>query len=147
MNNLLVKLFPQGQRKLIVSLIALVVGIVLEKFSKTGLTDNMQQSLIAIVAIFTGGNVMEHLANALKVVKGTKVGQVIEDLMPGDQGLGYDKTPPAPEQSEEADPFEERILMLEDIQKRQARNIEVLVQQLNRVLQPQQPPQQPPYKG
>lgn len=93
------KLFPEGQRKLIVSLLALVIAIVLEKFSKTGLTDNMQESLIAIVAIFTGGNVMEHLSAALKVFKGTKVGELIEDVVPGDQGLGKVEAP----QKEETD--------------------------------------------
>ncbi len=139
MNNLLIKLFPQGQRKLMVSLIALVIGVALEKFAG-GLTANMETSLIAIVAIFTGGNVMEHLANALKIVKGTKVGQVIEDVLPGDQGLGTQVV-----QEEEGDYITERFDSLEDIQKRQAANIEALVKHINaiyaRLPQPVQPAQ------
>lgn len=87
MTKLLEALFPQGHRKLMMSLIALVVGVVMEKFGG-GLSDNMQTSLIAIVAIFAGGNVGEHIANALKFLKGTKVGQIVEDIVPGDQGLG-----------------------------------------------------------
>ena len=87
MNDMMTKLFPEGQRKLIVSLIAMAVAIGFEKFTKQGLSEEMKTSLIALVAIFTGGNVMEHFANALKVLTGTKIGAVVEDILPGDQGL------------------------------------------------------------
>jgi len=94
MEKLLNALFPQGYRKLLVSLIALIVGVVLDKFGG-GLDDNMRSSLIAIVAIFVTGNVGEHLADALKFLKGTKVGQIVEDIIPGDQGLGKSIAQPA----------------------------------------------------
>lgn len=151
---LLKKLFPEGQRKLVVSLIGLAVAIVLEKFTKTGLSDNMQESIIAIVAIFTGGNVMEHLGNALKIIKGTKVGQIIEDIMPGDQGLGMPAPAPVEQKEEEGHQevlnyVEQRMGQIEDIQRRQTKNIEVLVANMNRILSggaTQQPTQRPPYK-
>ena len=91
MNDVLTKLFPQGQRKLIVSLVGLAVAIAFEKFTKQGLSDDMKTSIIALVAIFTGGNVMEHFANAVKVLKGTKIGAIVEDALPGDQGLKVQK--------------------------------------------------------
>jgi hypothetical protein len=131
MEGLVGKLFPEGQRKLLVSLIALAIGIVLEKFAG-GLTDNMRDSLIAIVAIFTGGNVMEHLANALKIVKGTRVGQIIEDMIPGDQGLGKEPDP-VQEQSEEEDELQHRLYVMEQAQKVQANNISSIVNMLNRM--------------
>jgi hypothetical protein len=86
-SKLILALFPQGQRKVVVSLIALALGIVMEKFAG-GLSENMMTALIAVVGIFTGGNVLEHLSGVLKGLKGTKLGQTIEDLIPGDQGLG-----------------------------------------------------------
>lgn len=85
MSDLIQKLFPEGQRKLSMSLVTLAVGLILNHFHL--LDENMRVSLLAILAIFTGGNVMEHLADALKVLKGTPVGKVIEDILPGDQGL------------------------------------------------------------
>jgi hypothetical protein len=87
MSKLILALFPQGQRKTMVSMIALVVGVIIERFGG-GLSDNMTHALIALVAIFTGGNVLEHLSGVLKPLKGTKVGQIVEDIIPGDQGLG-----------------------------------------------------------
>jgi hypothetical protein len=101
MKNLIENLFPQGYRKLLVSLIALAVGVVLDKFGG-GLSDNATHSLIAIVAIFSGGNVMEHLAEALKIFAGTRVGQILEDVIPGDQGLGVPKELTAEEKAEAA---------------------------------------------
>jgi hypothetical protein len=81
--KLIQSLFPEGQRKVMVSLIAILVGAILDKFAG-GLTDNMEHILIGAVAIFTGGNIFEHIKGMLA---GTKVGQMIEDIMPGDQGL------------------------------------------------------------
>lgn len=85
MSDLIQKLFPEGQRKLVMSLVTLVVGLVLNHFN--ALDEQMKQSLLAILAIFVTGNVMEHLADALKVLRGTKVGHIVEQLIPGDQGL------------------------------------------------------------
>lgn len=87
LNKLILALFPQGQRKVVVSLIALAVGVVMEKFAG-GLSENLMVALISVVGIFTGGNVLEHLSGVLKGLKGMKIGQIIEDALPGDQGLG-----------------------------------------------------------
>ena len=137
MDKLLEALFPQGKRKVVVSVVALIVGLVLEKFGG-GLSENMQTSLIAIVAIFTGGNIMEHLADALKIIKGTKLGQIIEDAIPGDQGLGMDVS-----QKEERDPVAElametnaRFQAIEAAQKQQAQNTAVLIDHVKRLQQP-----------
>lgn len=78
MQNLIETLFPEGKRKLMVSVIALIIGVVLNHFN--ALNDNMKQALIAIVAIFTTGNIMEHLADALKVFKGTPLEKVVEQI-------------------------------------------------------------------
>ncbi len=156
MSKLLQSLFPQGQRKLLVSLIALAIGVALEKLGG-GLSDNMQQSLIAIVAIFAGGNVMEHLADALKVFKGTKIGGIIEDVLPGDQGLRV-LTPE--EKAEEAhaavqelgEVSNQSIDRMDEIEKKlavQAQNMGQVVQILNQMRNPsgqtqaQATPQQP----
>lgn len=90
LSKLVLDLFPQGQRKVMVSMMAIVIGVALEKLGG-GLSVHMEQALVAIVAIFTGGNVLEHLSSVLRGLKGTKVGQVIEDAIPGDQGLGREE--------------------------------------------------------
>lgn len=118
-----------------VSLIALAVGVALEKFGG-GLSDNMMTSLIAIVAIFAGGNVGEHIADALKFLKGTKVGQVIEDVIPGDQGMGTLKTQAgvAPSSLSAEDVAEEMEARLSDVDKRlavQAQNTAQIIKLLN----------------
>jgi phage-related minor tail protein len=59
-------------------MLALIIGVVLNHFGQ--LNDNMKQALIAIVAIFTTGNIMEHLADALKVFKGTPLEKVVDQL-------------------------------------------------------------------
>lgn len=69
-----------------VSLIAILIGTGLDKFGG-GLSDSMLHLLIAAVAIFTGGNVLTSLADVLKPLKGTKLGHIIEEFVPGDQGL------------------------------------------------------------
>lgn len=141
MNNLLNALFPQGKRKLLVSLIALVVGLGLEKFGG-GLSENMMVSLIAIVGIFTGGNVGEHLADALKVFRGTKVGQIIEDILPGDQGLGEDKVDTAYYSPPKAAVASEQDLRINELENKlvvQSQNISQIVNLLNTMRQAQQP--------
>lgn len=82
--KLIQSLFPEGQRKVMVSLVAILIGTILEKFGG-GLSDHMMTLLIAGVGIFTTGNVIQGVADA---IKGTKVGKMIEDILPGDQGLG-----------------------------------------------------------
>jgi hypothetical protein len=78
MENLIERLFPEGKRKLMVSLIALAIAVVLNHFN--ALNDNTKQALIAIVAIFTTGNIMEHLADALKIFRGTPLEKVVEQV-------------------------------------------------------------------
>lgn len=87
MSNLISALFPEGQRKVMVNLIVVLVGLVVDKFAG-GLTSNLTTILIAVAAIFTGGNVLANIGGIIAGLKGTKVGQVIEDILPGDQGLG-----------------------------------------------------------
>lgn len=82
--KLIQNLFPEGQRKVMVSLIAILIGAGMDKFGG-GLTDHMMTLLIAGVGIFTGGNIFEHIK---EMIAGTKVGKIIEDVLPGDQGLG-----------------------------------------------------------
>lgn len=149
MKKLIEALFPQGHRKLMVSLIALVIGVVLEKFGG-GLSDNMQASLIAIVAIFAGGNVGEHIADALKFLKGTKVGQVIEDIVPGDQGLGDGSSQaasaPAVRELTAADVAEHFGGRVDELEKKltvQAQNLGQIVNILNQMRSAQNG-QQPP---
>lgn len=151
MSKLLEALFPQGHRKLMVSLIALVVGVVLEKFGG-GLSDNMQTSLIAIVAIFAGGNVGEHLADALKFLKGTKVGQIVEDIVPGDQGLGAGSSSAAMARAEDdvadlAEASEARFKELENKLAIQAQNVGQIVQILNSMRGANAAPRQPAAPG
>lgn len=152
MKKLIEALFPQGHRKLMVSLLALVIGVVLEKFGG-GLSDNMQASLIAIVAIFAGGNVGEHIADALKFLKGTKVGQVIEDIVPGDQGLGevrgearaalHAEEMAARAAQDVADGLEGRIADIEKKLAIQAQNTGQIVQILNAMRSANAGPGQP----
>jgi hypothetical protein len=82
-------LFPEGQRKLMVVLIALAVGAGIDQFGG-GLDETMLTAILGLVAIFTGGNVLTHLSSVLAPLKGTKIGQIIEDTMPGNQNLGKD---------------------------------------------------------
>lgn len=130
MDQMIKKFFPEGQRKLVVSLIALAIALGFEKFGG-GLTPNMQDSLIAIVAIFTGGNVMEHLANALKIVKGSKIGDIVEAILPGDQGLGREQQEQEQEPPKDLTPYVQelynRMASVEQIQGTQAKNIESIV--------------------
>lgn len=143
MKDMIAKLFPEGQRKLMVSLVALAIAIAFEKGTKQGLSEDMKTSLIAIVAIFTGGNVMEHMANALKVFRGTKIGGIIEDVLPGDQGLRVEE--PQKEEVAAAPDFTEhikelyshaqtvngRLKAMEDSAKLQAENTQRLITMIN----------------
>lgn len=144
MNDVLVKLFPQGQRKLIVSLIGLAVAIAFEKFTKQGLSEEMKTSILALVAIFTGGNVMEHFANAIKAFKGTKIGAIIEDVLPGDQGLKIAKEEVQAEEAAAPDYTEhikelyahakgvnEQIAQLKQSQQLQAENTQKIIAMIN----------------
>ncbi|UOF79065.1 hypothetical protein [Caudoviricetes sp.] len=63
MNKLFLALFPQGQRKLVVTILALAVGAGFEKFGG-GLTDEMVTTILGIVGIFTSGNMIEHIVAA-----------------------------------------------------------------------------------
>lgn len=136
--KLISALFPQGHRKLMVSLIALALGVVLEKFGG-GLSENMMTSLIAIVAIFAGGNVGEHLGEALKFLKGTKVGQIVEDIVPGNQGLGVVSNAEAAKAAEDQGPGVDEVMeavdaRFADLEKKlaiQAQNVGQIVQILN----------------
>lgn len=87
LSKLIASLFPEGQRKVMVSLIAILIGAGAEKFGG-GLSEHLSQLLIAVVAVFTGGNVLKGFSDAIATLKGTSIGQKIEDLLPGDQGLG-----------------------------------------------------------
>lgn len=144
MNDVLVKLFPQGQRKLIVSLVGLAIAVAFEKFTKQGLSEEMKNSIIALVAIFTGGNVMEHFANAVKVLKGTKVGAIVEDILPGDQGLKAVKEEVQAEEASAPDFTEhikelyahaksvnEQLTALKQSQQTQADNTSKLISMIN----------------
>lgn len=84
MNKLILALFPQGQRKLMVSLLGLVVGLGMEKLGG-GLTDKMHDIIITVVAIFAGGNALEHITGIF-----TQQKQVYED------GPEYFEEPPQP---------------------------------------------------
>lgn len=147
MTKMIEALFPMGKRKLMVSLIALVISVVMEKFGG-GLSDNLRVSLIAIVAIFAGGNVGEHIADAIKFLKGTKVGEIIEDIIPGDQGLkamsSDEKAEAAHGAAMEAQAHAakidqaagERIAELEKKLAVQAQNMGQIVQLLNQIRNP-----------
>ena len=139
MTKLIQALFPEGHRKLMVSLVGLAVGIAIEKLGG-GLTDQTQVLIIAAVGIFTGGNVMEHLATALGGLKGSKVGQIIEDIIPGDQGLGkagaaVAAQPAVAEQFESMNQFlNDTHAKMEDLERKlqlQAQNTTQIVQLLN----------------
>lgn len=87
-NKLILSLFPEGQRKVMVSLIVVAVGVIVDKFAG-GLTDQLMTVLIAAAGIFTGGNIFEHMKEIFTGLKGSKLGRVIEDILPGEQGLGH----------------------------------------------------------
>lgn len=144
MNDMLNKLFPMGHRKLVVSLIGLALSFGLDHFGK--LDDNMKMSILALVGIFTGGNVLEHFADALKFLKGTKVGQVIEDAIPGDQGLGAVSQAATARTSEAVDEAHGRIDAVvskqDDLERKlavQAQNMAQVVNILNTLRQPAPP--------
>jgi hypothetical protein len=88
MGALIQALFPEGQRKVMVNLIALAIGTVVFLVNGHQIPDNMVTMLLGLSAIFNGGNILEHLSEVLGGLKGSKAGQIIEDLIPGDQGLG-----------------------------------------------------------
>lgn len=127
-----------------VSIVALLVGTIIEKFGG-GLSDNMTQALIALVAIFTGGNVLEHISGVLKPLKGTKAGQVIEDILPGDQHLGAEsqqQQQAAAEPTRQPAPIEQEFMAfanhvqgrMDELQKQiqvQAQGVAQLVQIVN----------------
>lgn len=142
MSDMIRRLFPEGHRKLVFSLIGLALAGVLEHFGK--LDDNAKQAIIAIVAIFVTGNVGEHLADALKFLKGTKVGEIVEDIIPGDQGL---KELTAEEKAEAAhvaasaahEAVQGADVRLAEMEKKlavQAQNIGQIVQILNAMRNP-----------
>ncbi len=84
--KLIQSLFPEGQRKVMVSLIAILVGTGLDKVGG-GLSENMVTVLLGAVGLFTAGNIVENLRASLG---GTSVGKFIERITPGD--TGFDKT-------------------------------------------------------
>ena len=134
MTNLINGLFPAGHRKLLVSIIALALGFGIDQFGG-GLSDNLTQSLIAIVAIFAGGNVMEHLAEALKFLKGSKLGEFIEEALPGDQGLGdgssqFAQAPPVPTETEL---LKSQLASVQTALQKQEHNMGMMVQIINQM--------------
>lgn len=159
--KLIQSLFPEGQRKVMVSLIAILIGTGLDKFGG-GLSDSMLHLLIAAVAIFTGGNVLTSLADVLKPLKGTKLGHLIEEFVPGDQGLdgdanapqqtvAYAQAPPSNNVASKQEVYEamnaagSRFDTLEKQLAVQAQNVNQLVQIINQmrgatVARPPQPP-------
>lgn len=137
MSKLISALFPEGQRKVMVNLVILAIGIALDKLGG-GLTDQMQNFLLVVAGIFTGGNVATHIIPALiDILRGSKVGQVIEDIIPGDQGLGT-VVAKAEAAVEAADAAHEKIdaesARIADLEKKlavQAQNMGQVVQILN----------------
>lgn len=137
MSKLISALFPEGQRKVMVNLLIVLIGVIIEKFAG-GLSDNLSTMLISVAAIFTGGNVLSNLGGILGGLKGTKVGQIIEDIIPGDQGLGSSSaqaaSAPARVSAEEvAEASEERFADLEKKLAVQTQNIGQIVQILNQM--------------
>lgn len=64
---MIIKQVPEGQRKLIATVVTMVVGLVAEKYLG-GLSDNLAILIGGALALFVGGNAMEYVAN----IKGTK---------------------------------------------------------------------------
>ena len=134
MSNLIGALFPQGQRKLVVSLIALIVGVVIEK-TQGGLSEAAKESLIAIVAIFTGGNVLEHVTSVFK--KPALVAPIMQDF---DEAEDLSE-PPVPLNDVETLKNEtgNRFNAMEEKINIQSQNISQIVTILNQMRNPQPP--------
>lgn len=84
--KLVQNLFPGGQRKVMLSLIAILIGVILDKFAG-GLTENMMTVLISAVGFFTGGNIVEHIRGSFKdnVVVEKAVTEPEAPVMTGEQ--------------------------------------------------------------
>lgn len=80
MNKLFEALFPEGKRKLMITILALAIGAGFEKFGG-GLSDEMVTAILGLVGIFTGGNMVEHI---MSVIKGKKQAKPIEQDMSSD---------------------------------------------------------------
>lgn len=80
------ELFEPGHRKTTMTLIALVGSILLEKYGG-GISGDLKEIILAIFAIFTGGNVLSKGIQAAKEVKVQKqvVSEVVTDLVEGAQ--------------------------------------------------------------
>lgn len=58
---MLFKQVPEGQRKLIATVVTMIVGLVAEKYLG-GLSDNLTVLIGGALALFVGGNAMEYVA-------------------------------------------------------------------------------------
>jgi hypothetical protein len=76
------EVFEPGNRKTTMTLIALVGTILLEKYGG-GISGDLKEMILAILAIFTGGNVLSKGIQAAKEIKVQKqvVSEVVTDLV------------------------------------------------------------------
>lgn len=87
------ELFEPGHRKTTMTLIALVGSILLEKYGG-GISGDLKEIILAIFAIFTGGNVLSKGIQAAKDIKTQQqvVSDVVTDLV---QEAKQEQTAPA----------------------------------------------------
>ena len=90
LSRLIQSLFPEGQRKVMVNLVVVIIGVAIDRLGG-GLSDKMGTILISAAAIFTGGNVIEHIK---EIFSGTKVGKVVDEMLPPQQAMMQEPPPP-----------------------------------------------------
>ncbi len=86
------ELFEPGHRKTTMTLIALVGSILLEKYGG-GISGDLKEIILAIFAIFTGGNVLSKGIQAAKEIKTQQ--QVVTDVVTDLVSEAKQEAPPA----------------------------------------------------
>lgn len=135
METLLTKFFPEGKRKLMVTLIALALAFVAEQVLKRPLDDNLVQLILGVVGVFTLGNAAEHAAIAkVKSAEAKVAAQVSDVRQAAEQGPDYGAAiqTMAAQFDQVVNDVNLRIQALTDSQAAQAQNLQTILQAVNR---------------
>jgi hypothetical protein len=122
------EVFEPGNRKTTMTLIALVGTILLEKYGG-GISGDLKEMILAILAIFTGGNVLSKGIQAAKEIKVQKqvVSEVVTDLVQEAQ----DASPPVPVRDPDIDRIIEHVNKLDAEAGRLIKDLAGKVEQTN----------------
>lgn len=132
------KIFAPGNRKMVSSLLAMLIGVLLDKFGG-GLKPDLADFMTVILGIFAGGNVAEHITDTVKAVKAPKAPEemTIEDTYVArrDEPMEEDYVP-------NQQPVDDKVKSIEQALATQANSINGIIQVLNQMRGQQQPPKQ-----